>query len=84
MTISANVMGCGERGFVAALSDGRRIEEADLCAVARALHRAGVPANSVSHEWHGGQRMLTAGQQVALNGEIRSLERLHPGWGAAA
>lgn len=66
--------------FIATLSDGRHIERSDLRELAGALANAGVQANNVSFEWNGssGQRMVTAGQQVALCAEMRRLTRQHP------
>lgn len=63
--------------FVAELSDGRNIENPDLREMARALYSAGVPAAAVEYDWRTGQRMITAGQQVAMRAEIRRLERNH-------
>lgn len=60
--------------FIATLSDGRRLEQSDLRAMAALLARAGVQANEVQFEWHAGQRMITAGQQVALCAELRRLK----------
>lgn len=57
--------------FIATLSDGQHIEQSDLLALAEALHRAGVHANGVQYKWQAGQRMITAGQQVALRAAIR-------------
>ena len=59
--------------FVATLSDGRHIEQSDLHAMAALLAHAGVQA--VKFEWHAGQRMITAGQQVALCAELRRLKQ---------
>lgn len=59
--------------FVAVLSDGRRIQQRDWHDLAEALFCAGVSARNVEYEWHAGQRMITAGQQVALRAEIRRL-----------
>lgn len=74
MTISANVAGL-QGNFHAVLSDGRTITAADLYAVASALFEAGVASHAVKHEFHAGQRMLTAGQRVAIFAEIRKLEQ---------
>lgn len=72
MAITANVAYFkGE--FVASLSDGREIERHDWRAMAQALYDLGVDDNAVYYEWHNGQRMITAGQQVALRAEIRRL-----------
>lgn len=62
--------------FVAALSDGRHIERHDWRELAQALYGAGVKGNAVEYEWHAGQRMITAGQQVALRAEIQRLGRM--------
>lgn len=59
--------------FVAELSDGRQISQRDWRGMAEALFCAGVRANDVHYEWQSGQRMITAGQQVALRAEIRRL-----------
>lgn len=61
--------------FVATLSDGRHIEQSDLHAMAALLANAGVQAGNVKFEWHAGQRMITAGQQVALCAELRRLKQ---------
>ena len=61
--------------FVALLSDGRRIERADMNDLAHELHRHGIKAKSVQYEWRSGQRMITAGQQVALRAAVRHHER---------
>ena len=74
MTISVNVA-FYRNEFVATLSDGRQIAETEFRGMAEALHRAGVPADNVHYEWQAGQRMITAGQQVALRAEMRRLER---------
>jgi hypothetical protein len=60
--------------FIANLSDGKRIEQQDLNELAEALYRAGVHAGAVQYEWNAGQRMITAGQQVALRAAIRHKE----------
>lgn len=77
MTIQASVL-LHKNEFIAELSDGRRIVQADLRAIAAALHEAGVLSGNASCEWRAGHRMLTAGQQVALNAEMRRLEKGHP------
>lgn len=74
MTICANVAFC-KNEFVAVLSDGRQIERSEFRDMAYALHCAGVLADAVQYEWRAGQRMMTAGQQVALRAEMRLLER---------
>ena len=61
--------------FVAALSDVRRFEQADLRELAHTLFHAGVPASEIRYEWRAGLRMITAGQQVRLSAEMRRLER---------
>jgi hypothetical protein len=73
MSIHASVT-LTQGGFVAALSDGRRVDRPDFREMAEALHRAGVGAEAVSFAWDAGQRMLTAGQQVALRAELRRLD----------
>jgi hypothetical protein len=72
MATTANVM-FFKNEFIAALSDGRHIERRDWREMALALYRAGVDGGSVNYEWGSGQRMITAGQQVALRAEIRRL-----------
>lgn len=59
--------------FVADLSDGRQIERHGWRDMALALYQAGVDSGAVEYEWRTGQRMITAGQQVALRAEIRRL-----------
>ena len=72
MAITANVAYFkGE--FVASLSDGRRIERHDWREMAQALYEQGVRDNAIDYQWRTGQRMITAGQQVALRAEIRRL-----------
>lgn len=77
MTTSASII-LFKNEFVATLGDGRRIERSDLREMAAALAKAGVHACDVEFEWNGsaGQRMITAGQQVAMRAEIRRQERL--------
>ena len=79
MTITASII-LIKNEFVATLSDGRRFENPDLHELAHALTRAGIHACNVQFEWHGspGQRMITAGQQVAMRAEMRRQERDHP------
>ena len=60
--------------YVAALSDGRVVEESDLHLLAIALNRAGVPSKAVHFEWRARERMMTAGQKVALRATVRTLE----------
>lgn len=77
MTIQASVL-LHKNEFIAELSDGRRISQADLRGIAGALHQAGVLSGNARCEWRSGHRMLTAGQQVALNAEMRRLEKGQP------
>ena len=75
MVITANIAYFkGE--FVASLSDGKRIERYDWREMARALHELGVGDTAIEYQWHTGQRMITAGQQVALRAEIRRLSHM--------
>lgn len=83
MTINASVV-LEKNEFVADLSDGRQIRQSGVREIAGALHRAGVLAQNAQCEWRAGHRMLTAGQQVALNAEMRRLEHLLPGMPMAA
>lgn len=64
-----------KKEFVAELSDGRRVGQPDFRKMAEALFCAGVLADDVSFEWKAGQRMITAGQKVALCAEVRRLAR---------
>jgi citrate lyase alpha subunit len=66
MTTIASVV-LFKNAFIATLSDGRRIETTDLGELAISLAKAGAHACDVTFEWNGsaGQRMITAGQQVA-------------------
>jgi hypothetical protein len=77
MTTSASII-LFKNEFVATLTDGRRIERSELREMAAALAKAGVHACDVEFQWNGsaGQRMITAGQQVAMRAEIRRQERL--------
>ncbi|HLO63117.1 MAG TPA: hypothetical protein VK165_09160 [Azonexus sp.] len=77
MTTSATII-LVKNEFIATLADGRRIERSELREMAAALAKAGVHAADVQFEWNGsvGQRMITAGQQVAMRAEIRRQERL--------
>ena len=59
--------------FVAQLNDGRSIEQADFRSMAQALHGLGVVEADISFDWCPGQRMVTAGQQVALRAEMKRL-----------
>lgn len=72
MAISANVS-FFKSEFVAELSDGRHVERHDWREMAKALYELGVASNAVEYAWHNGQRMITAGQQVALRAEIQRL-----------
>jgi len=74
MSIHANVLLC-KNEFIAELSDGRKIEQADLHALSVALHGAGVQAKDMHCDWRTGHRLMTAGQQVAMQAEMRKLER---------
>ncbi len=76
MTTTANIT-LVKNEFIATLSDGRHIEKGDLRELAGALAGTGVHACDVSFEWNGsaGQRMITAGQQVAMRAEMRRQER---------
>ncbi len=60
--------------LVANLSDGRQMEADSVGEMAKALHVIGVQAGAVSCQWQAGQRMMTAGQQVALMAALRSHE----------
>ncbi len=75
MAITANVA-FFKSEFVAELSDGRHVERHDWREMAKALHELGVASNDVAYQWHNGQRMITAGQQVALKAEINRLRQL--------
>lgn len=83
MAITANVS-LFKNDFVAELSDGRHIERHDWREMAEALFNAGVQASAVEYEWRAGQRMITAGQQVALRSEIRRQALRHEGQSIAA
>jgi len=74
MTIEATVL-LSKNEFIAELSDGRRINHADLRQMAGALHAAGIHSGNARCDWRAGHRMLTAGQQVALDAEMRRLEK---------
>lgn len=76
MTITA-IVSLFKNDFVAELSDGRRIERHDWREMADALFNAGVQASSVEYVWQAGQRMITAGQQVAMRSEIRRQAQKH-------
>ncbi len=62
-----------KKQFIAELSDGRHLGQQDFRRLAEVLDCAGVLADDVSFEWKAGQRMITAGQQVALCAEMRRL-----------
>ena len=83
MAITASVS-LVKNEYVAVLSDGRRIERCDWRELAEALCSAGVNANGVDYEWHAGQRMITAGQQVAMRSEIRRWSHYFDGHSNAA
>lgn len=83
MAIYATVAFCHHE-FVAELSDGRRLAQPDFRAMAEALVHARVKEGDVQYEWKAGQRMITAGQQVALRAEMRRLEREFVGLSIAA
>ena len=70
MAVTANVS-LFKNDFIAELSDGRHIERHDWREMAEALFCAGVQASGVEYVWQAGQRMITAGQQVAMRSEIR-------------
>ena len=74
MSIRANVLLCRNE-FIAELSDGRKIEDADLLAFSQALHGAGVQSRDMHCNWRAGHRILTAGQQVAMKAALRKLEQ---------
>lgn len=74
MAIHATV-GFFKKQFIAELSDGRHLRQQDFLKMAEALYCAGVLADDVSFEWKAGQRMITAGQKVALCAEMRRLAR---------
>jgi len=75
MSIQATVL-LKKNEFLAELSDGRRLAHEQLSGLAEALCRAGVLTIDMQCGWRTGHRMLTAGQQVALNAEMRRLEKL--------
>ncbi len=81
--LSAHVGAC-HSAFVASLSDGRCIAAASLQNLARELCRSEVLPRCVRFEWRAGERMLTAGEQVALNAELRSLQPMTTGLPALA
>jgi hypothetical protein len=70
MTLQATVA-LSNDNFVATLSDGRSFQQAGFREMADILHRAGVAADIIQYEWCAGQRMITAGQKVALSAAIR-------------
>ncbi|MBL8428278.1 MAG: hypothetical protein JNJ95_00080 [Dechloromonas sp.] len=59
--------------FVASLSDGRRVGRQGWREMAHALFEIGVDSTAIEYPWSTGQRMITAGQQVALRAELRRL-----------
>lgn len=62
--------------FVAQLTDGRSLEQSDFRTMAKVLHQAGVNEIDISFNWCPGQRMVTAGQQVALRAEMKRLAKV--------
>jgi len=72
MAITAKIV-YSRSEFVAALSDGRHVERQGWRELALALYELGIKGNAIEYEWRAGQRMITAGQQVALKAEIRRL-----------
>ncbi len=62
-----------ENHFLAQLNDGSHLIGEDIRTLAKALHAAGIPSDKLEYDWHPGQRMMTAGQQVALCSELRKL-----------
>jgi hypothetical protein len=76
MAIQATVL-LKKSEFLAELSDGRRLAHQQLRGLAEAMHAAGVLLADMQCEWRSGHRMLTAGQQVALNAEMQRLEKAH-------
>lgn len=83
MAIYATVAFCHNQ-FVAELSDARRIERPEFRAMALALVHAGVQANDVQFEWKSGQRMITAGQKIGMQAEMRRLAREYVALSSAA
>jgi hypothetical protein len=70
--VSANV-GIRHDTFIANFDDGRSFEASDMYALAKVLVSSGISVQRVGYEWRAGQRMMTAGQQVALAAEMRFL-----------
>lgn len=70
-----SVVCASDREFRATLSDGRSVIGSDLATLAEKLICLGMSANGLRFEWRAGQRMMTAGQQVALAAEMRDLAR---------
>lgn len=68
------IIGLVRGQFIATLKDGSSIEHSDIHHLASALYQAGVKAKGVHYEWRPGQRMITAGQQVALRAALRQQE----------
>jgi len=83
MRICANV-GASQNAFVATLSNGQHMKVSSLPALANALVGSGVQADALGYEWKSGQRMMTAGQQVALEAEMRKLLNKQHGMAIAA
>ncbi|MBS1145352.1 MAG: hypothetical protein H6R14_2758 [Proteobacteria bacterium] len=77
MTITAKIA-FFKNEFVATLSDGSHIERSCWREMAKALYENGVSGNAIEYVWHTGQRMITAGQQVALRAEIQRLGHVGP------
>ncbi|MBU3696879.1 MAG: hypothetical protein FGM13_09300 [Dechloromonas sp.] len=61
--------------FFAQPNDGGSIEQADFRSMAQALYGLGVVEADISFDWCPGQRMVTAGQQVALRAQIKLLAK---------
>lgn len=78
MTTTASII-LIKNQFIATLSDGQHFENSNMRALAEMLGKAGVKGCNVSFDWNGssGQRMITAGQQVAIRAEMRHFE-MHP------
>jgi len=70
ITVTVTMM---ESRFVATLTDGRDFAKPSLGELAHLLARLGVPAADVQFHWGAGERMITAGQKVALLAEINRL-----------
>lgn len=68
------IITASEHIFVATLNDGRQLEAHTVVELAKMLHLLGVLTGTIRCEWTSGKRMLTAGQQVALNAAMHSLK----------